>query len=298
MLPGWWKLTVPAAAAILLLAIRWYLMHQTRFPVDWVHDPFYLMNGADQLSLYGQRYVVLGWAVLAFGAICFSIDAISRRRDASFWQVLVLPAEWYLAAIFAVAMLPENLRPSITGGWIGLLASRLTAITAIFGICLLASLKPQKWHLLGFSTCAIVFFAFLYQDTFVLNRMESSVERLVAPLPFGTRVIATIWAPPGSRISFIGHIADRACIGHCFSYANYEPSSGQFRIHAQPGSPVVSASDDDTEDMQAGEYEVQDADLPVFQIFQCDDKDLTKLCIRALTSGEKNGRLGYKPPSN
>ena len=74
-------------------------------------------------------------------------------------------------------------------------------------------------------------------------------------------MIATIWAPSDSRVSFIGHIVDRACIGHCFSYANYEPSSGQFRIRVRPGSPVVSASDDDTEDMQAGEYEVQDEDL-------------------------------------
>jgi hypothetical protein len=49
--------------------------------------------------------------------------------------------------------------------------------------------------------------------------------------------------------------------------------------------------------MQSGEYQVQDEDLPVMQIFQCDEKDLTQLCIRELASGEKNGRLGYKPPS-
>ena len=128
--------------------------------------------------------------------------------------------------------------------------------------------------------------------------MESTVENLVRSQPFGTRVIATIWATPDSRVSFIGHIADRACIGHCFSYANYEPASGQFRIRVRPGSPIVSASDDDTEDMQAGEYDVEDEDLPLKQIYQCDEKDLTKLCIRDLTSGEKNGRLGYKPPSN
>jgi hypothetical protein len=66
----------------------------------------------------------------------------------------------------------------------------------------------------------------------------------------------------------------------------------------RPGSPVVSASDDDTEDMQSGEYQVQDEDLPVMQLFQCDEKDLTKLCLRSLAAGEKNGRIGYKPPSD
>ncbi|HKN77179.1 MAG TPA: hypothetical protein VJW94_18530 [Candidatus Acidoferrum sp.] len=297
-LPNLWKLAAPAAALIVLFAIHWYLAHQNRFPVDWVHDPFYLMNGADQLTLYGQRYAALGWAALGFAVLCVVVDGTARRRDTSFWQSLRLPAELYVIAVIAVALLPENLRPSISGGWIGLLASRLTAITAVFGLCLLGCLKPRKWHLAGFGVCAIVFFAFLYQDTLILNRMESNAEDLVSPLAFGTRVIATVWAPPDSRVSFIGHIVDRACVGHCFSYANYEPSSGQFRIRAHPRSPVVSASDDDTEDMQAGEYEVQDEDLPVMEIFQCDEKDLTKLCIRDLVSGEKNGRLGYKPPSN
>jgi hypothetical protein len=297
-LPAWWKLVVPVAAVIFVFAIRSYLMHQTRFQVDWVHDPFYQMTGADQLTLYGERYVFLGWAAFAFAVICIVADVISRKRDLSFWQSVRLTASLYFVAVVAVAMMPENLRPSITGGWIGLLASRLTAINAIFGLCLLACLKPRKWHLAGFAACAIVFFAFLYQDTLILNRMEASAEALVSRLPFGTRLIATIWAPPGSRISFIGHIADRACISHCFSYANYEPSSGQFRIRAKPGSPVVSASDDDTEDMQAGEYDVEDEDLPLKQIFQCDESDLTKLCIRDLAAGEKNGRLGYKPPAN
>ena len=297
-LPSWWKLSLPVASVSLVYVVHWYLAHQSRFPVDWVHDPFYLMNGADQLTLYGQRYATLGWAALIFGLLCVLVDVIFRWRDKSFWQSLRLPAELYFVAVTAVAVLPENLRPSITGGWIGLLASRLTAITAIFGLCLMSCLKLRKWHLAGFGACAIVFFAFLYQDTLVLDRMETAAERLVSRLSFGTRVIETIWSPDDSRVSFIGHLADRACIGHCFSYANYEPASGQFRIRVRPGSPVVSASDDDTEDMQSGEYQIQDEDLPVMQLFQCEEKDLTKLCLRSLTAGEKNGRLGYKPPSD
>lgn len=297
-LPSWWKLSLPVASVGVVFVVHWYLAHQTRFPVDWEHDPFYLMNGADQLTLYGQRYATLGWAALIFAMLCVLVDAISRGCDKSFWQSLRLPAELYFVAITAVALLPENLRPSITGGWIGLLASRLTAITAIFGLCLMSCLRPRKWHLAGFGACSIVFFAFLYQDTLVLDRMETAAERLVSRLPFGTRVIETIWSPDDSRVSFIGHLADRACIGHCFSYANYEPASGQFRIRVRPGSPVVSASDDDTEDMQSGEYQVQDEDLPVMQLFQCDEKELTKLCLRSLATGEKNGRIGYKPRSD
>jgi hypothetical protein len=294
-LPNWWKGAVPAAALAVFFAIRWYLAHQTRFPVDWVHDPFYLMNGADQLTLYGRRYAALGWAALIFGTLCVAIDVYSRRRETAFWRSFRLPLGLYFVSIVGVAFLPENLRPSISGGWIGLLASRLTLVTAMFGLCVMGCLKPRKWYLAGFAACAAVFFVFLYQDTLKLNRMEDRVEQLVRPLPFGTKVLSTIWAPLDSRISFVSHFVDRACIGHCFSFANYEPSSGQFRIRVHPGSLVAVANDDDSEDMQAGEYEVQEEDLPMMEIYQCDEKDLTKLCIRSLAAGEKNGRLGYEP---
>jgi hypothetical protein len=142
---------------------------------------------------------------------------------------------------------------------------------------------------------AIVFFAFLYQDTGWVNRLEANAEKLVGNLPPGTRVIATVWPPPGSRIAFVGHAVERACIGHCFSYANYEAASGEFRVRVRRGSPVVTSSMDDLEDMASGEYVVDETDLPLKQIYQCDSSDLTKLCMRDLESGETNGRWGYKP---
>src|SRR5580658_3453932 len=100
-LPAWWKLVLPAAAVIFLFATRSYLMHQTRFPVDWAHDPFYLMTGADQLTLYGERYVFLGWAAFAFAVVCVVADVISRKRDSSFWQSVCLPASLYFVAVVA-----------------------------------------------------------------------------------------------------------------------------------------------------------------------------------------------------
>jgi hypothetical protein len=156
-------------------------------------------------------------------------------------------------------------------------------------------LKPKKWHFAGFGVGAIVFFSFLYQDTGWINRLEANAGQLVSNLPLGTRVLATVWALPGSRIPFVGHAVERACIGHCFSYANYEAASGEFRVRVRKGSPVATSSTDDAEDMASGEYEVDETDLPLKQIYQCDASDLTKLCIRDLESGETNGRLGYKP---
>jgi hypothetical protein len=291
-----WKLLLPGTAIAGLFLLHWYLAHRARFPVDWSSPPFYALNGSDQLALYGARYIWVAGAAFAFGLISFFADAIVRQRDSAFWSALRLPVELYAVLFCATSLLPENLQPPLYAGWIGLLVTRLTTISAVLGLCVLGTLQPRKWHVAGFGLCAVAFFSFLYQDTLQLNRMEVAAEQLVKDLPEGTRALATIWAPEGSRINFIGHEVDRACIGHCFSYVNYEPSSGQFRLRVRPGSPVVTASNDDSEDMQSGEYEVGDDDLPMMQIYQCDDKDLTKLCIRPLVVGEKNGRLGYKPP--
>jgi hypothetical protein len=41
--------------------------------------------------------------------------------------------------------------------------------------------------------------------------------------------------------------------------------------------------------MEAGEYVVQTKDLPLSQIYQCDKRDWTRLCMLDLKAGEKNG---------
>jgi hypothetical protein len=163
-------------------------------------------------------------------------------------------------------------------------------------LCVLGFMKPRWWHFAGFAGVAAVFFAFLYRDTAVLNRMEQQIESLVSTLPPGERVTASIWASPDSRLPYIVHMIDRACVGKCFSFQNYEPASGEFRVHAQEDNPIVATDPDDAQSMEAGEYVVRPEDLPIAHIYQCDEHDLTRLCIRQLAAGEVNGRIGYHPP--
>jgi len=295
-LPGWWKLALSLASAAGIYAVFWYVSHRPELMADWDRGPFYLYNGADQLALYGKRYITVTIAAFCFGVICVLQDFFAEPREPSSWKRFELPLELYAIIFCATALLPENLRPSADAGWIGLLGSRLTTVSAILGICLMALLKPRKSHLAGFGACAAVFFAFLYQDTGWLNRLEANAEKLVAGVPPGTRVVVTIDAPKDSRVSFIHHSVERACIGYCFSYANYEPASGEFRVRVQEGSPVVTSSTDTAEDMASGEYEVDETDLPLKQIYQCDASDMTKLCIRDLKAGDDlNVDIGRKP---
>ena len=295
-LPGWWKLALPLVAAAGIYAVFWYASHRPALSADWDRGPFYLYNGADQLVLYGKRYIGVAVAASCFGLVCVAADFFAGQREPGSWKRFELPFELYAVTFCATALLPENLRPLPNAGWIGLLGSRLTTVSAFLGFCILGLLKPRKWHLAGFGVCAVVFFAFLYQDMGWLNRLEANAEKLTSGLAPGTRVIVTIDAPANSRMQFIHHSVERACIGHCLSYANYEPASGEFRVRVREGSPVVTSSTDAAEDMASGEYEVDETDLPLKQIYQCDATDLTKLCIRDLAAGDDlNVQVGKKP---
>jgi hypothetical protein len=172
------------------------------------------------------------------------------------------------------------------------LTERLTSVSAVVFCCVLGIMRPRWWCLLGFAAIAAVFFTFVYQDTKIANNMELQAEQLERTVPRNSRILATIKPLEGSRI-LIQHIADRACIGYCFSYGNYEPSS-EFRVRAMPGNPYVMSDYDLVVDMEDGTYEVQPEDLPAYQLYQCSD-DGTKLCIRPLAAGEENDRLGVHP---
>lgn len=288
-LRGAFKLLIPGAAVAVIVAAAWYLpRHYTSYTV-WDDYGAGLYNGVDQLALYGMKFRVLAGAALAFGILCFVMDAVGRKA----WAPLRPPLELYLVAVVATYLLPDSIRLPLYPGWVGFQALRLTTMSAAMGLCVLGFMRRKRWHSLGFAAIALLFFAFLYQATGTLNRMEAQIERLVAGLPPGERVTATIWAAPDSRIPNVVHMADRACIGKCFSFQNYEAASGEFRVRVRQNSRIVSADPAFNEQMEAGEYLVKPEDLPMVHIYQCDAADLTRLCLRQLSAGELNGRLGY-----
>ena len=280
-----------AAAALLVLAVRFYVTGH--YPVRWSLTPTIFFNGADQLFLYGPRYWIPLFSLLGLCAAFLLADLIGRRGRPGLLSTYGLPMQLYGLSVLAAWSLPSGIHLPQYPAPLNLLTERLTSICAVFACCLLGVMKPRKWHLLGFTAVAATFFFFLYQDTGKVDAMETSVERYVSTLPPGQRVASTIWTFFGSRV-FIMHIVDRACIGHAFSYNNYEPSTQQFRVRATPGNPFVVANFATTDALQTGHYVVRQQDLPMAQIYQC-DLSMTQLCMRALTAGEPNGRYGIQP---
>jgi hypothetical protein len=296
ILPGDAKLVLPIAAIAAFAFLHWFLSAHTDYDIDWTKTgPFYVFNGSDQLVLYGDQYASLAQLGVLFGVICVVVDAIMRRKERSLskwwqssqsWQAFALSAELYVVTFAIVMLLPENIRTSREMAWIGLLVSRLTTVSAIFGLAVLACLKPRKWHAAGFVALAAAFFVFLHDDAVYLNQIEANAESVLSQLPYGTRVIPTLSSPEDSRIEFVGHLADRACIHRCFSYLNYEPSSTQFRVRATPGNKFAAAPYSQVEKMFSSQYVFQPEDLPLVQLYECTPTDRTKLCTRSLHPGD------------
>ena len=288
LIPEWWRLALPLAAAAAFLFIRYYIADYSEFDVSWPQMAFYLRNGSDQLNLYGHPYALLAEGATLWGILCFILGLLLNYKNLEgAGKRLRLALELYLVAFCATLLLPENIHPDVYAGWIGLIVSRLTAISAILGLCVLGSFRPRKLYFAGFAVCATVFFVLLYRDTANLNRLEDNADRLVATLPYETRVVPVLNAPDDWRIEFIHHTVDRACIQHCFTFSNYEASSLQFRVRARPGNSIACSRSDDAESMPSGDYVVKPTDPPLTAIYQCDDSDWTMLCAAPLHPGEK-----------
>jgi hypothetical protein len=283
-------LPLEAGAAALFAAHYYFWQHDI---VQTQNNPLYFFNGTDQLVLFGWRYAIPEFALLVFIFIALAADFLNRPGGQFRWEDYAVSLQLYIIACGGVILLPEGLRFPAHPVALALLTERLTSVSAAILCCLLGAMQPRKWHLIACGAIAAVFFAFLYQDTATFNRMEAQVERLVRTLPPGQRVLGTIKPLPGSRV-LIQHILDRACIGHCFSYGNYEPASGEFRVRAEPENPYAMFDFNDTADMEDGTYEVQERDLPAYQVYQCSASG-EELCIRALEAGEENDRLGVHP---
>jgi len=285
-----YQLLLFAMAAALLFGFHQYLWRH--FDVYPGSGPAYIYSGADQLLLFGPRYQIPEYALLAFALIAIAMD-ILRRRKTRFWTYYAMPIQLYLLVALSIQLLPGGIHFPPPAAAFALLTERLTSVSAALICCLLGAMQPRKWHFAATGAIAAVFFVFVYQDTAEVNRMEQQVVQLVSQIPPNTRVMGTIEKAEDSRV-LLQHILDRACIQRCFSYGNYEPSTGLFRVRATTRNPYVVSSYDAAVDMENGEYTVQPEDLPVYQVYQC-SPSATDLCIHPLAAGEDNDDLGVHP---
>ena len=280
-----YQLVAFALALMAIVAVHKYLW--AHFVVLPKNHPFYLYNGTDQLVLFGPLYRVLAIAVSAIIVVAIAIDLIYGRDRKNLWRSWGVPLQLNVLVFVAVGLLPDSIQLPQYQAPLSLLSSRLTSVSAVLVCCLAGVMYPRKWHIVGLGAIAVVFFSLLYVDTGRVNRVEEQAEHLISMLPPRQRVIVTIADEPRSRLT-LEHVVDSACIDHCFTYSNYEASTGQFRVRALPGNHIVTTEQAEMREMYYGTYRARPSDLPMYQIYVCrlNDGD-EQLCIRQLTAGSE-----------
>jgi hypothetical protein len=274
-----------AGAIVLVVVIGWYV--RQHFYVYQARHALYLYNGADQIVLFSRVYELLAVATFSFVLVALGTELWKRRKEPEFREIGSILLQLYLILQCSVLVLPYGILLPEYKAPLSFLPHRLTTLSAVVICCLLGLTLPRRWHLMACSAAAIMFFALLYKDTGIINSMEEQSERLVAGLPFGQRVLFTV-KNRGLRL-FIAHFTDRSCINHCFSYGNYEPSTGQFRIRANPGNGFVTTEFSSVTQMENGQYRVKSSELPIFEIYQCGLHG-RELCGRPMAAGETNNQ--------
>jgi hypothetical protein len=249
----------------------------------WFADQIKLTTGLDQVSVFDGKYEGILFGLLFVWTLMFL--HLIQLNDA---RKVFLSMPFQLCAISAAAVfiLPTSILIPGYRHTLAFIAERMSLGVGICFCALLAGVRPRRFERGAMIAITVIFFAFLYRDERALNSFEDRMQDTVAKLPPGQRVISAI-DDPGLRANALVHVIDRACVGRCYSYANYEPSTAQFRIRATAVNPYIAYTYVDSWLMQQGMYVVKDRDLPLYQV----DLDANgQMTVKSLRAGERSGR--------
>jgi hypothetical protein len=276
------RLRTYLTAGTMLAMIVLHAIIVGRMVSNWSAHQITLTTGLDQVWVFDGKYYAVLVALLFIWAIMFlNLIHLSDAR-----QVIgSMPFQLCVISAAAVFILPTSiLFPGFHHALV-YIAERMSLGVGICFCALLAGARPRRFERVAMVAIAVLFFGFLYRDERALNSFEDRMQDTVAALPAGQRVISAI-DDPGLRVNALAHTIDRACIGRCYSYANYEPSTAQFRVRVERENPYVAGSYQDSWLMQMGMYVVKDRDLPLYQV----DLDASgQMVAKSLRAGKACG---------
>jgi hypothetical protein len=267
------------AAACLALAIAAALL-PLHLRVTWQQSRLMHLTGVTPFWLSDARYFIPMFVVICYG-VWTLLAALDRKASLGF----SLPAPQMAAlAAAALILLPTSLDWPGTHHSLNFIDWRLAPWLTLFFLAWLARLSSARVSLMAGLAAASVFFSFLVQDSRLLGRIEQAFHDAVRQVPARSRVVNTVTTLP-LGINPLLHPIDRACIGHCFSYGNYEPATAQFRLRSRPGAAAAMASMRDVSALHHGQYVVKPGDLPLFGVFLRGKSPFT-LSVRPLEAEE------------
>lgn len=266
-----------------LVAVRYCLTQ--RYVHSWSFEQATFITGANQLMLFGWKYLLPFAALLMIWA---SLFRTLLKRHGLLRLVSIGPFQLWLLNAVAVLLIPDRVMFPQYALPFGYIATRLSLGAALLLCAILAPAPTPRLARALLISVAIFFFGLLYTDNRELNQLEDRLDVALDRLPPGQRVINSLQDQSLRSLCF-QHDLDRACLGRCFSYANYEASSRQFRIRARPGNGIVLDDYADIDAVARGTYIARPRDLPVYFVYLC-GLDSRDVCSSPLKVGEASGK--------
>lgn len=279
------RLWVSASSLAAMAVLHVVLSH--RMTTQWSPGQIRLLTGADQVWVFdGKYYFILVGLLLVWGVMFIHLLRGAGARSVA----SSLTFHMCLLSAAGVFILPTTvLIPGFQHALV-YISERMSLGVGVFVCALLGAARPRAWVRGALLVLSLVFFGFLFHDERALNALEDRMQNKVALLPPNQRVINAI-QDPSLRVNALDHMIDRICIGRCFSYANYEPSTGQFRIRALGENPYVAADYMDSWKLQNGLYVPLPRDLPLYAV---DVDGAGNVIIRSLEAGVPCGSTYWK----
>jgi hypothetical protein len=272
------RILLAVAALAAIAGLRFYLT--SHFVTVWQIRQLFFATGADQVWIYDAKYLKLFGCILLL-AILLLYDLIARKGIAA--VAGGLPFQLACLTATGVLLIPVSIQLPQYQHRLTFIADRMSLATAVCCCIMLGLGNPPKALKGALMALAAVYFFFVYSDARAANRIEDRVERVLDALPPGQRVVSAV-ASRGIRLDPLGHLLDRPCAGRCFNYANYEPSTGQFRLRAIAENRIVFDKYRDSYDLQKGQYTVKARDLPLYEVYACGPE---QFCLRMLRLGDR-----------
>jgi hypothetical protein len=261
------------AGALLALVLAHMALVRTLI-TTWSRLQLSLITGLDQVWIFDSKYTFVMAGMMVVWLLLF-LDLLASTG----WRTMLGAIPFQLCAIGAagVLILPDSVLIPGYQQSLAFIAERMSLGVGVCACAFLEAAQPSRFLRYAPLLVALVFFGFLYRDERALNAFEDRMQAVVAKLPPGQRVVSAI-RNPGLRIyNPVTHMMDRVCIERCYSYANYEPSSGQFRIRADRPNPFVVFDYQQSWDLQTGTYMVRESDAPLYQVdLDADGQMVTK----------------------
>ena len=224
--------------------------------------------------------IALATLLLWVSLLAFQLDRVDPVRLflSPYVQAILLSSTCLLAMPSSIAL--PAYRQSLA-----LIPERMSLTVAVLTLAWFAKRRLPRWTLPTGCVLAVSFFGVLYSSTAWTARLEQELTATVRLLPQGARVVSGLrisnW-----RLDPSLHLLDRACLGWCYSYGDYEPSTGAFRLRAVAENPIVLAGQDEKVDLELGRYVVKRRDLPLYQVVLLDRQRL-RLATKQLKEGER-----------